>query len=173
MGGVAATAAPLGGPRKVFAGHTRKYAANDHDGSRDGCRSAPRSSQPWAPRPADDHRATGLALLGMSKHIFYSVHDGQNVIVEMGWDQPLRHYFMQITKVEVAPQTHVRDAPYVYNNLSDIALDGGAEDPVYYWTKLHELGIDCPFSFEIGIELQLDAASGGSNRIVRYGLQSN
>lgn len=109
----------------------------------------------------------------MSKHIFSSVYEGENVIVELGWDEPLRHYFMQITKVGAAPESHMREALYVYNNLSDIALDGGAEDPIYYWTKLHELGIDCPFSLEIGIELQLDAASGGSNRVVRYGLHSN
>ena len=61
---------------------------------------------------------------------------------------------------------------YLYSNLADPAIDGGVIDPAYYWTKLEDMGIDCPFRTEIDIELQLDAAGGGSNRTVIYDVQT-
>jgi len=104
----------------------------------------------------------------MSKHIFHGVLGGRLAKIEIGWDEPLRHYFMQITANSATAGGHAQRTVCEYSNLGDPALDGGTADPTYYWNKLSSLGIECPFRTEIDVELQLDALGGGSNRAVSY-----
>ena len=72
----------------------------------------------------------------MSKHLFKSALNSRSVTVDIGWDAPLQHYYMTITAESLKPT----DRPtIIYSSLGDIAIDGGASDPVHYWAKLDEL----------------------------------
>jgi len=101
----------------------------------------------------------------MSQHEFESVHGERRVMVRMGWDAPLQHYFMT---VKPAQNNGGGGGFPVYSNLSDVELDGGAADPAYFWKKLAALGIACKLQSIIDEELRSDAASNVGNRIVRY-----
>lgn len=104
----------------------------------------------------------------MSQHVFWSTHSGRPVSVQMGWDAPLRHYFMIVAygpMVESAPRDW---AEIVYSNLSDVEIDGGVSEPGYYWNKLAELGVECAMRSEIDQQLRVDARTNASDRIVRY-----
>jgi len=102
----------------------------------------------------------------MSKHLFKSALSGRSVTVDIGWDAPLQHYYMTITADSLKPT----DRPtIIYSSLGDVAIDGGASDPVYYWAKLEELHIVCAYRTIIDEQIRRDAADPIVNRIVWHG----
>lgn len=104
----------------------------------------------------------------MSKHIFFSKYADRLVSVQIGWDDPLRHYFMYVIYDGGADENSNRECDIIYSNLSDALVEDGAHDPSYFWNKLDELRIACPQRPQIDRELRIDAVGEGTNRIVRY-----
>jgi hypothetical protein len=101
----------------------------------------------------------------MSVHIFDGIYEKRPVAVQIGWDEPLQHYFMTVTRA----RTDGRVGTVIYSNLSDPEIDGGASDPAHFWKKLAALGVECKLQSEIDGALRSEAASNVGNRIVRYG----
>jgi hypothetical protein len=54
----------------------------------------------------------------MSQRILKTTHQGKNIEVLLGWDQPLCRFFMQIYEQDDGENESV----YIYNNLDDEAL---------------------------------------------------
>lgn len=101
----------------------------------------------------------------MSVHTFDAIYKTRHVIVQIGWDVPLQHYFMTV----VRKRTDGRTGATIYSNLSDSELDGGAADPAHFWRKLAALGVECKQQLRIDETLRSDAALNVSNRMVQYG----
>ena len=107
----------------------------------------------------------------MSQHYFDTMHEGSRVLVLMGWDRPLAHYFMII---ERNPPGYIEDDDedgasddgcILYSNLDDHnAFRQGLAD---FKIKLAEFGIQVPGSmFE---QVERDQALNIGNRQVWYG----
>lgn len=102
----------------------------------------------------------------MSRHYFETVHNGFPVTVVLGWDRPLRYFFMVIEK---SPQlidgaTKVEDEEFLYSNLDE--NDPFSRGLDYYREVLHQFQIDVPES--MFFEVQRDCDEHVGNRIVRY-----
>lgn len=96
----------------------------------------------------------------MSQHYFQTEHAGDRITVLLGWDRPLRHFFMVVERTDPKPGQD----DYLYVNLDgpnafELDLD-------YFKTKLDELGIVVPVSmFE---QVQLDERLQLGNRVVMH-----
>ena len=102
----------------------------------------------------------------MSQHVFESVRGERRVTVCMGWDAPLRHYFMVVTYQHKATTSGSSGEWPIYSNLGDPDIEGGTGDIDYYWRKLHTLGIACPRRDEIDAAIRADASLADNNRFV-------
>lgn len=99
----------------------------------------------------------------MSQHNFASTYAGQSVNILMGWDRPLRGFFMVIELTDSKKNGHV------YSNLADPELFScmGMPDSLDHFTeKLDALNLTVPQAMIEQIEI--DAAMNRGNRHVWY-----
>jgi len=97
----------------------------------------------------------------MSQHIYPSAYKGQPVNIVVGWDRPLRGFFLNVELVEAEG--------FVYTSCGDPQLvwsRGFAESLTPFNEKLDELGLSLPLA--IIEQVELDAATNAGNRYVIY-----
>jgi hypothetical protein len=77
----------------------------------------------------------------MRQHHIVTTYQGKPVAVLMGYDRPLKHYFLVVER-DVADDEDDDSAgsPIIYSNLNE--RDAFKKDLSYYRAKLSELGID-------------------------------
>lgn len=112
----------------------------------------------------------------MSQHLYPATHQGEPVSVLIGYDRPLKGFFMVIEKATPAPviaelPTDADDEEdgYLYSNLADMELVPWFGLPPtldHFLTKLQEL--DIPAFPNVIAELRADQANNTGNRTVRY-----
>lgn len=112
----------------------------------------------------------------MSQHFYPATYQGEPVTVLIGYDRPLRGFFMVIERItpatvntEPADDEDDEGDPYVYSNLSDIELIecGGLPHQVdHFLRRLQELNIPAHASVIAGI--RVDQAGNVGNRYVSY-----
>ena len=117
----------------------------------------------------------------MSQHFYPATYKGEPVTVLMGYDRPLRGFFMVIEKTgpaSAAPTDADDDQDeadtYVYSNLSDmelIACGGLPRELDHFLQRLKELDIPAHASVIAGI--QADRAGNVGNRYVSYDAAGN
>ncbi|VFR53410.1 hypothetical protein BRI6_4753 [plant metagenome] len=102
----------------------------------------------------------------MSQHYFETVHRGFPVTVILGWDRPMRYFFLVIRKPpELIDSTmKIEDEDFLYSNLHE-------EDPFghglnYYRAVLRHFHIDVPDS--MFTKVQGDFAGNVGNRVVKH-----
>jgi len=79
----------------------------------------------------------------MSQYTFSSTYRGQRVAVQIGWDEPLQHYFMLVSR-EKHFSKGIRNGGWpIYSNLGDPEINGGTANLDYFWDKLDDMGIAC------------------------------
>lgn len=97
----------------------------------------------------------------MSQHLLRTTMGLEPVQVLMGYDRPLGHFFLVVTRLQAADD----EDDLIYSNLSD-PLAGLARDLNRYRDILNGLGIPVPVSM-ISNVLQ-DAAERAGNKTVLY-----
>ncbi len=102
----------------------------------------------------------------MSQHYFEANHDGLPVTVTLGWDRPLRCFFMTIEKhldeTDIEGKDQHESEGFVYSNLKESSAFKNCLN--YYKTKLDEFGISVPKSmFE---QVETDSMFNVGNRYV-------
>ena len=102
----------------------------------------------------------------MSQHHFETHHKGLPITVMLGWDRPLRYFFMTIRKpAELIDSTmKVEDEEFLYSNLHEEDPFGHGLD--YYRAVLGHFHIDVPSS--MFTEVQKDYAGNVGNRVVKH-----
>ncbi len=102
----------------------------------------------------------------MSQHRFDTSHKGLPVTVVLGWDRPLRYFFLTIEKpAELIDDTmKVEDDDFLYSNLHEEDPFGHGLD--YYRAVLRHFQIAVPES--LFIETGNDAAGNVGNRVVEH-----
>lgn len=102
----------------------------------------------------------------MSQHCFETHHKGFPITVMLGWDRPLRYFFMTIRKpAELIDNTmKVEDEDFLYSNLHEEDPFGHSLD--YYREVLGHFHIDVPSS--MFTEVQKDYAGNVGNRVVKH-----
>ena len=98
----------------------------------------------------------------MSQHIYPAIYQNRPVTVMIGYDRPLRGFFMVI-------ETNDEMNEYVYSSLDDPALlnyIGLPATPNRFVTKLLDLGI--PVHANVIEEIKADQRWKVGNRFVRY-----
>ena len=104
----------------------------------------------------------------MSQHIFQTKVGESPVSILMGYDRPLRGFFLVIEEMDCEDDT------YVYDNLSDPELvEYGGLPPTLevFDAKLKELGIAIPERMRS--EILADQAGNVGNRVVVYDAAGN
>jgi hypothetical protein len=105
----------------------------------------------------------------MSQHIFKTTCKGQKICITLGYDRPLRRFFLLVQQIESpvhgSKQRSVsaRAPAFRYTNLGD-PHDAGTLD--YYWGVLETLGISVPA--KMFIEVNRDARRQVGNRVVEH-----
>lgn len=114
----------------------------------------------------------------MSQHFYPATYQGEPVTVLIGYDRPLRGFFMVIERITPATvNTEPADDegdPYVYSNLSDIELIecGGLPHHMdHFLRQLQDLNIPAHASVIAGV--QADQAGNVGNRYVSYDAAGN
>lgn len=112
----------------------------------------------------------------MSQHLYPATHQGEPVSVLIGYDRPLKGFFLVIERTAPSPviadlptDDEDEEDPYLYSNLSDMGLiQWGGLPPTldHFMLKLQELGI--PALPNVIAELHADQANNTGNRTVRY-----
>src|SRR3546814_19078122 len=99
----------------------------------------------------------------MSQHYFETHHKGFPITVMLGWDRPLRYFFMTIRKpAELLDSAmKVEDEDFLYSNLHEEDPFGHGLD--YYRADLGHFHIDLPSS--MFTEFQKDSARNLRNRV--------
>jgi hypothetical protein len=92
----------------------------------------------------------------MSQHIFPTKYQGKDVVVVLGWDRPLQHFFMTIEK-----KTSRGTVSFLYHNLDDVV-----NTLEHYREVLVKLGIDVPE--KMFVEALCDGDLNMGNRIEFY-----
>lgn len=102
----------------------------------------------------------------MSQHNFATSHKGFPITVKLGWDRPMRYFFMVIPKpAELVDETmQVEDDNFLYSNLHE--ADPFGHDLDYYREVLRHFQIVVPDS--MFIEVEHDAARNVGNRVVKH-----
>jgi hypothetical protein len=117
----------------------------------------------------------------MSQHYFETTYNGQPVTVTLGWDRPLRHYFMVIQQHALETQGDDQSAlgndramdedeneddsdGYIYSNLNE--RDAFSKSLNDYRKVLQTMGIVCPATMFDQVEL--DQCFSVGNRFVWY-----
>jgi hypothetical protein len=112
----------------------------------------------------------------MSQHLYPATHQGTPVSVLIGYDRPLKGFFMVIERPTTLPFEDLppdadedEEDPYLYSNLADMELVpwGGLPPTLdHFLTKLQEL--DIPALPNVIAEVRADQANNTGNRTVRY-----
>lgn len=98
----------------------------------------------------------------MSQHSVRTRHQGDEVVVIVGYDRPLNDLFLQVLAHEDAPQ--VLEEPVLYSSLHEPQRDWTDINTVS--DKLSELGIEVPDSLLEAV--YLDQLFHVGNRMVRH-----
>jgi hypothetical protein len=97
----------------------------------------------------------------MSQHYYHETDpDGSCITVLLGWDRPLQHVFLDVTKESNDRKTE----EMLYSNLDDPSSRG--QDLVYYRNKVSDLGLSLPETMYT--EVERDQANNTGNRIVQH-----
>ena len=97
----------------------------------------------------------------MSQHVYPSAYKGQPVNIVVGFDRPLRGFFLNVELTEAEG--------FVYTSCSDPQLiysRGFTDSMTPFCEKLDELGLSLPLA--IIEQVELDAATNAGNRYVVY-----
>lgn len=97
----------------------------------------------------------------MSQHILKTSLDGQPVQVQMGWDSPMKWYYLVVSPVDADGELN----DPIYSNLYE--TDAKSKDLQYYLGVCANLGIAIPDEMIAGVED--DRKTGAMNRVVEYG----
>jgi hypothetical protein len=112
----------------------------------------------------------------MSQHYFETTYNGQPITVTLGWDRPIRHYFMVIQQhvpesrgddqsaVDDGATDEDDDDGILYSNLNQRNAFGRSLDD--YRSTLQAMGIVCPG--EMFEQVELDKCFSVGNRYVWY-----
>jgi len=101
----------------------------------------------------------------MSQHRFVTTYQGRPVELLMGWDRPLRGFFMVVSRLD----SMEGEDEIVYSNLDDSALArcGGLSAVMdHFLMKLANLAIDAPQAMLA--EVERDSWNNVGNRHVTY-----
>lgn len=113
----------------------------------------------------------------MSQHLYPATYEGEPVSVLIGFDRPLRGFFMVIDKTTPASAgkaSEEGDDDHVYSNLDDQELDPWDGLPPTMDHFLRTLkGLDIPALPNVIAEVQADQAGNVGNRTVRYDAAGN
>lgn len=103
----------------------------------------------------------------MSRHYFATFHKGFPITVYLGWDRPMRYFFLVIEKPAelVDDAMQVEDDDHLYSNLHE--RDPFGHDLDYYRQVLRHFHIHVPES--MFTEVQQDCEGNGGNRVVKHG----
>lgn len=96
----------------------------------------------------------------MSQHILRTSVDGQSLEVQMGWDSPMKWFYLVVSPVCDDDEL---DNP-IYSNLFE--SDPAAKDLEYYLGVCEKLGITLPDDMVAGV--REDQETGAMNRRVEY-----
>lgn len=99
----------------------------------------------------------------MSQHIYVTTHKDRKVKILIGWDRPLKGYFM------VLAYEDSKEFENLYSNLEDPRLKQFMGLPPTiepFLEKLQELGIEIPEA--ILDEVEMDGIFNVGNRVVIY-----
>lgn len=114
----------------------------------------------------------------MSNHHFESTYQGERVLVDLGWDRPMQHHFLVVSKIEVKESDRASpvaaheldddedfgDDGIVYSNLNE--MEAFNLSLGYFKAKLQELEIAVPDSmFE---QAEIDSFNNVGNRVVTH-----
>ncbi|WP_437610063.1 hypothetical protein [Erwinia sp. V71] len=102
----------------------------------------------------------------MSRHYFNTFHKGFPIIVVLGWDRPMRYFFLTIEKPAelIDDAMQVEDDHFLYSNLHE--ADPFGHDLDYYREVLRYFQIAVPES--LFTEVQSDAERNVGNRLARH-----
>jgi len=86
----------------------------------------------------------------MSQHYFETTRQDQPILVTIGWDRPLQHFFMNIEVVHLPKDANDEDGKhdaydkpdYLYTHLNE--RNAFKLDLQYFRKKLEEFGISVP-----------------------------
>jgi hypothetical protein len=97
----------------------------------------------------------------MSQHYYHETDpDGSCITVLLGWDRPLQHVFLDVTKESNDRKTE----EMLYSNLDDPR--SGGQGLVYYRSKVSDLGLCLPETMYA--EVEKDQANNAGNRIAHH-----
>lgn len=105
----------------------------------------------------------------MSQHTFSTTFGNRPVTVLMGWDRPLRGFFMTIEYAD-----DPEDEEYAYCNLDDpklIASGGLPPDTEHFKTVLETMNVKLPQ--RMLDEIEADGKNNTGNRYVSYDAHGN
>ncbi|USR37588.1 hypothetical protein L1F06_012865 [Ectopseudomonas hydrolytica] len=102
----------------------------------------------------------------MSQHRFDTVHKGFPITVILGWDRPMKHFFLIIKKPPelIDDAARVEDDDYLYSNLHE--RNPFNHDLDYYREVLRHFQILVPES--LFTEVQRDLENNTGNRIAKH-----
>ena len=97
----------------------------------------------------------------MSQHYYHETDpDGSCITVLLGWDRPLQHVFLVVTKESKDQKTE----EILYSNLDDPISYG--QGLVYFRNKVSDLGLSLPETMYA--EVEKDQANNIGNRIAQH-----
>ena len=106
----------------------------------------------------------------MSLHRFTTKLGDTEIVVTMGWDRPLRGYFMTIMQVAFVPSTATNsdheeeENSYLFNNLDQI--NSYPKELTAYLFELENRGIEIPQ--RMIDEVTMDGVRNVGNKIVEH-----
>ncbi|MCG7988409.1 MAG: hypothetical protein JAY80_13720 [Candidatus Thiodiazotropha lotti] len=102
----------------------------------------------------------------MSVHNFSTQYGDDEIVVTMGWDRPLRGFFMTITRIDPSPEGDTEDEEehFLFNNLEQHITH--PKDINGYLFELEHRGIDVPV--QMTSEVLMDGANDVGNKIVDH-----
>ncbi|CAM5208974.1 MULTISPECIES: hypothetical protein [Alcaligenaceae] len=102
----------------------------------------------------------------MSQHHFETLHKGFPITVALGWDRPMRYFFLTIHKpaelIDSAMKVECED--FLYSNWQE--EDPFGHGPDYFREVLRHFHIDVPES--MFTEVQQDYVKNVGNRVVKH-----
>jgi hypothetical protein len=96
----------------------------------------------------------------MSQHLFTIEHEGRPIRILMGWDRPLKEFFLSVARLDVKDD----EDSILYASLYDMEKD--PRDIDYLVGKLEALGIKVPDSMIS--QVRTDAIDNVGNKLVNH-----
>jgi hypothetical protein len=96
-------------------------------------------------------------------------HDGRPIQVLMGWDRPLRGFFLVVERLDALSEN---ESQYLYSNLDDMTLDCALPKELnHFLIRLASLRIVLPQNMLQAV--LADQRENAGNKVVDHGDSSN